>query len=89
MFFEFKIWKKDKIIDSIYYKRRFCVDIMVQPIAYITSHYIELNKESVKCTKVEFNDGCKVLAVDQYTAFVNSYKAYLDGLKEKDTPSAN
>lgn len=88
MFFEFHIWEKSKLIDN-YFKKRFAADIVITPISFMRSHTITNGKVEVKCTRVEFNDGTKVIATDQYTAFVNAYKAFLEGLKDKELPSAN
>lgn len=88
MMFEFKIWVKSKLIDT-YYVRRFAVDVLFEPIHFIQSHIISNGKEDVKCTLVEFSDGSKKIAVDQYTSFLNQYEAFIEAHKEKDLPSAN
>lgn len=82
MFFEFKIWKKDKVTDR-YYTGRFSFDVIMQQVCYIETEYIYIDGARTKCSKIEFTDGKKVLAVDQHTAFKN----FLDKFTETAKPT--
>ena len=89
MTFEFKIWVKNKIVDSMYMPRRLAVDLNYQPISYIQSHVITNNKEEVKCTLVTFFDGTKKIAADQYNTFIKKYNDFVDEITAKNVPSVN
>jgi hypothetical protein len=88
MTFEFKIWVKNKIVDSMYMPRRLAVDLNYQPISYIQSHVITNNKEEVKCTLVTFFDGTKKIAADQYNTFIKKYNDFVDEIA-KNVPGVN
>jgi hypothetical protein len=89
MTFEFKIWVKNKIVDSMYMPRRLAVDLNYQPISYIQSHVITNNKEEVKCTLVTFFDGTKKIAADQYTTFIKKYNDFVDEITAKNVTGVN
>jgi hypothetical protein len=89
MTFEFKIWVKNKIVDSMYMPRRLAVDLNYQPISYIQSHVITNNKEEVKCTLVTFFDGTKKIAADQYNTFIKKYNDFVDEITAKNVPGVN
>lgn len=89
MTFEFKIWVKNKIVDSMYMPRRLAVDLNYQPISYIQSHVITNNKEEVKCTLVTFFDGTKKIAADQYNTFIKKYNDFVDEISAKNLPGVN
>lgn len=89
MTFEFKIWVKNKIVDSMYMPRRLAVDLNYQPISYIQSHVITNNKEEVKCTLVTFFDGTKKIAADQYNTFIKKYNDFVDEITAKNLPGVN
>lgn len=89
MTFEFKIWVKNKIVDSMYMPRRLAVDLNYQPISYIQSHVITNNKEEVKCTLVTFFDGTKKIAADQYNTFIKKYNDFVDDITAKNLPGVN